>query len=123
MTDTCSTQKQAHACQKYFEFLSALYQTRGADRKPILLEAVDQRLLEIIAVQHFLNKPLSVMQLLNSREILFLGASTISRKLDVLITDGWIRTETDTADRRMKLVVPTEQAMGYFAQLNALMPQ
>lgn len=122
MTDTCSTQKQAHGGQKYFEFLSALYQSRDADRNPILLESVDQRLLEIIAVQYFLNKPLSVMQLLTSREILFLGASTISRKLDVLIANGWIRTETDTADRRMKLVVPTEQAMSYFSKVNALMP-
>jgi len=122
MTDTCHPAHAAPTRHKYFELLAALYQAKDVGGRSILLESVDQRLLEFITVQNFLNRPLSMMQLLNSRDVLFLGASTISRKIDALGHAGWIRSEVDVADRRMKFILPTEKTLAYFAQLNALMP-
>jgi len=122
MTDTCHPAHAAHHRQKYLELLAALYRAKDVAGQSILLESDDQRLLEFITVQHFLKQPLSMMQLLNSREVLFLGASTISRKIEALIQDGWTRSEVDVADRRMKFILPTEKTLAYFARLNALMP-
>lgn len=120
MTDThASTPKPS----KYLEFLVALYQAKDVRGDLILLESTDQRFLEFIAVQWVLNKPLSMMQILMSREVLFLGASTISRKVDALREAGWIRTVADAADRRIKWLEPTEQAWAYFERVNALMPE
>ena len=123
MTDTHTSADASSSSHRYFEFLAALYRAKNTDQEPMVLESVDQRLLEIIAVQHYLNKPLSAMQLLNSRDVVFLGASTISRKLEALSRDGWIQSELDAADRRIKFIVPTAKAMAYFDRLNALMPE
>lgn len=122
MINTCLPAVVSHR-NRYIEFLAALYQAKDEARKPILLESVDQRLLEMVTTHHFLKQPLSVMQLLTSRDLIFLGASTVSRKLDVLSTAGWIRTEIDVADRRVKYVLPTQQTLDYFDQVNALFPE
>jgi len=118
---------KAHAStpkpSKYLEFLVALYQAKNARGDLILLESTDQRFLEFIAVQWVLNKPLSMMQILMSREVLFLGASTISRKVDALREAGWIRTIADQSDRRIKWLEPTDKALAYLERVNTLMPE
>ena len=113
----------APAPNKHLEFLAALYQAKNNQGELMLLDAADQRVLEFIAVQSFLKKPLSMMQILMSRDVLFSGASTISRKVDALREAGWIRTVADAADRRIKWLEPTEQAWAYFECVNALMPE
>lgn len=118
MTDTCDATLPS---KKYMKFLAAMYQAKDDLGHLILLDAEDQRLLEFIAVQCFLDKPLSMMQILMSRDVLFLGASTISRKVDALRQAGWIRTVADAADRRVKWLEPTQQAWVYFERVNALM--
>ena len=123
MTDTSSLLAAAPAPNKYLEFLAALYQAKNSQGELMLLDAADQRVLEFIAVQSFLKKPLSMMQILMSRDVLFSGASTISRKVDALRQAGWIRTVADAADRRIKWLEPTEQAWAYFERVNALMPE
>jgi DNA-binding MarR family transcriptional regulator len=107
---------------KYLEFLTALYQAKDARGDLMLLESTDQRFLEFIAVQWALNKPLSMMQILRSREVLFLGASTISRKVEALREAGWIRAVADSSDRRIKWLEPTDQALAYLERVNTLMP-
>lgn len=123
MTDTSSLLAAAPAPNKYLEFLAALYQAKNSQGESMLLDAADQRVLEFIAVQSFLKKPLSMMQILMSRDVLFSGASTISRKVDALRQAGWIRTVADVTDRRIKWLEPTEQAWAYFERVNALMPE
>jgi DNA-binding MarR family transcriptional regulator len=123
MTDISTPATATFGRHKYFEFLSKLYLAKKSDLQSLVLESVDQRLLEIIAVQHYLNKPLSAMQLLNSRDLLFLGASTISRKLEALTLKGWVESRTDVADRRVRFIVPTSKTLTYFEQLNALIPE
>jgi len=123
MTDTSSLLAAAPAPNKYLEFLAALYQAKNSQGELMLLDAADQRVLEFIAVQSFLKKPLSMMQILMSRDVLFSGASTISRKVDALRQAGWIRTVADATDRRIKWLEPTEQAWAYFERVNALMPE
>ena len=119
MTDAHDSKPQP---SKYLEFLTALYQAKDARGDLMLLESTDQRFLEFIAVQWALNKPLSMMQILRSREVLFLGASTISRKVNALCEAGWIRTVADPLDRRIKWLEPTDQALAYLARVNTLMP-
>jgi hypothetical protein len=123
MTDTSSLLAAAPAPNKHLEFLAALYQAKNSEGELMLLDAADQRVLEFIAVQSFLKKPLSMMQILMSRDVLFSGASTISRKVDALRQAGWIRTVADATDRRIKWLEPTEQAWAYFECVNALMPE
>jgi DNA-binding MarR family transcriptional regulator len=108
---------------KYLDLLGAIYSSPGSDEQPWLLESVEQRLLEFITVRYVLNDSLSMMQILTSRDVLFLGASTISRKVDALRAAGWIRSVTDTVDRRVKFIEPTPKAMAYFERINALMPE
>jgi hypothetical protein len=122
MTDTSAQPTADVACRNYLEFLAAMYQAKDTNGELILLPPEDQRLLEFIAVQWFLNKPLSMMQILTSREVLFLGASTISRKVEGLRQRGWIRTVADAADRRIKWLEPTDQAWTYLDRVNTLMP-
>lgn len=119
MTDSHATTPQSN---KYLEFLIALYQAKNAHGDLMLLASTDQRFLEFIAVQWALNKPLSMMQILRSREVLFLGPSTISRKVEALREAGWIRATADASDRRIKWLEPTDQALAYLERVNALMP-
>ena len=123
MTDTHTSTAAISDHHPYFDFLAALYRANNTDQQTMVLESVDQRLLEIIAVQHYLNKPLSAMQLLNSRDVVFLGASSIRRKLEGLSRHGWIESKTDATDRRIKFIFPTAKALAYFDRLNALMPK
>ncbi len=120
MTDTCA---HTLTSDKYLKFLAAMYQAKDAQGHSMLLASEDQRLLEFITVQSFLNKPLSMMQIMMSREVLFLGASTISRKVDALRLAGWVRTVADAGDRRIKWLEPTEKALHYFQQVDALLAE
>lgn len=123
MNHACQATAAAPAKLKYLELLAALYQAKGSGDVPVLLESVEQRLLELITVHCFVNKPLTMMQILNSQDVLYLGASTISRKIDQLREKGWIRSVTDPTDRRVKFIEPTPKTMAYFEGVNALLPQ
>lgn len=123
MTDSCDPKAATPSQFKYLEFLTALYQANRMRDTPVVLESVEQRLLELITVQHFLKKPLTMMQLLTSNDVLYLGASTISRKIEVLQKKGWIHVVADKGDRRVRLVEPTEKTMAYFELVSSLMPK
>lgn len=123
MTDVYESNTTAVSKFKYLEFLAALYQANRTRDTPVVLESVEQRLLELIALQYFLKKPLTMMQLLTSQDVVYLGASTISRKVDVLQDKGWIHIVTDNQDRRVRWVEPTAMTMAYFELVSTLMPK
>lgn len=108
--------------QTYIQFLMALYAESAGSAKTVFIKPLDQRLLEFITARHALHQPLSMMQILNSQELLFLGPSSISRKVDGLIEKGFVRVVSDATDRRIKFVEPTDKTMAYFDALNVLMP-
>lgn len=108
--------------QNYIQFLMALYGEEVGSAKSALIKPLDQRLLEFITARHTLQRPLSMMQILNSQEVLFLGPSSISRKVDRLIKNGFVRVVSGASDRRVKFVEPTDKTLAYFDALNELMP-
>ncbi len=118
MTDVSPKREPISEPLRYLDFLGSVYET---PEKILLLEAVEQRLLELITVHAYKAQPLSVMQVLMSQNVLFIGASTISRKIDVLRSDGWIYSTADEKDRRVKYLYPTEKTLNYFAQISHLM--
>ena len=122
MTDASNTELAATDRHTYIQFLMALYLEGGGSAKSVLIRPLDQRLLEFITARHALHRPLSMMQILNSQELLYLGPSSISRKVDGLIKKGFVRVVSDVADRRIKFVEPTDKTMAYFDALNMLMP-
>lgn len=107
--------------QTYVHFLMALYREGERAQKLVFMTPFDQRLLELITARHALRQPLSMMQILNAQDFLFLGPSSISRKIDSLIERGFVRVIADVADRRIKFVEPTDKTLAYFDGLNVLM--
>jgi hypothetical protein len=118
MTDVSPKREPISEPLRYLDFLRTVYET---PEKILLLEAVEQRLLALITVHAYKAQPLSVMQVLMSQNVLFIGASTISRKIDLLRSDGWIYSTADEKDRRLKYLYPTEKTLNYFAQVSQLM--
>jgi DNA-binding MarR family transcriptional regulator len=122
MTDEQQGASIAPVNQKYLAFLTAIDQARQSNRQPLLIPPDEQRLLEVIAVRYAMNKPLSMMQALESRDELFLSPSAVSRKIDNLCAADLIRVVVDTLDRRVKLIEPTAKALAHFDYLGHLMP-
>lgn len=121
MTEQKEGVAHAPANLKYLDFLLAVYEPREVDQKLMLLAPDEQRLLEIIAVRHAINQPLSMMQALELRDVLFLSPSAVSRKIDNLRAANLIRVVVSETDRRVKFIELTETAMSYFGRLGALM--
>ncbi len=118
MTDVSSKRTPSEQRSKYLDFLTLIYELPP---KLVVLEAVEQRLLELITAHAYQGQPLSVMQILMSQEILFIGASTISRKIDLLRHGGWVHTVTDAKDRRVKYLYPSKKTLDHFERISALM--
>ena len=118
MTDVSPKREKISEPLSYLDFLGRAYES---PEKIFLFEAVEQRLLELISVHAYKGQPLSVMQVLMSQDILFIGASTISRKIDTLRNDGWIHSAPDEKDRRVKYVYPSQKTWAYFAHISQLM--
>ncbi len=118
MTDASPKREKNPEQLSYLDFLGRAYES---PEEIFILEAVEQRLLELITVHAYKGQPLSVMQVLMSQDILFIGASTISRKIDALRNDGWIHAAADEKDRRVKYVYPSRKTLAYFAHMSQLM--
>lgn len=73
-----------------------------------------KRLLEIIAIRHAENKPMTVSDCMALNEIA--SRATIHRKLNVLLEAGWISLE-HKGDRRTKYLIATELADRYFSMI------
>jgi DNA-binding MarR family transcriptional regulator len=123
MTDQHIGANTAPVKLKYLHFLSALSEARITNQALFLLPSDEQRLLEIIAVHHAMNQPLSMMQALLLRNVLFLSPSAISRKIDRLRDAELIRVVIDTTDRRVKFIQLEEKALTYFEYLGRLMSE
>jgi DNA-binding MarR family transcriptional regulator len=122
MTDEQQGAPLAPVKHKYLAFLLAIDQARESNRQLLLIPPDEQRLLEVIAAGYAMNKPLSMMQALESRDELFLSPSAVSRKIDNLRAADLIRVVVDTVDRRVKWIEPTEKALTHFDYLGHLMP-
>jgi DNA-binding MarR family transcriptional regulator len=79
------------------------------------IDADSQNLLDIIALAHQEGKPLTVTQLISHKDIA--SSATLHRRLQRLISLGYVTMETHEEARRAKFLVPTTKAEEHFKQL------
>jgi len=106
--------------QIYLRFLNLIHALDGAANAPVMdLDA--KKLLEVIAVRHSADKPLTVTDAMALNSIA--SPATIHRKLDQLRELGMIDTVFEGKNRRTKYLVPTQMAHDYFNQVGQVMQQ
>jgi DNA-binding MarR family transcriptional regulator len=103
----------------YLRFLNLL---RGVEASflPPGLDSTAKYLLERIACQHAMGKPLTVTEAMALQDVA--SPATIHRKLDDLRTAGMVDTEFHGDNRRTKYLAPTGKARKYFDKVSALIP-
>lgn len=100
--------------QIYLRFLSLLHTIESSEEVPQMdLEA--KRLLEVIAIRHDQQKPLTVTEAMALNNIA--SPATLHRKLDQLRDMGMIEHVFEGSNRRTKFMVPTSLAQRYFDQV------
>jgi len=106
--------------QIYLRFLNLIHALDGGEHAPAMdLDA--KKLLEVIAVRHAAEKPLTVTDAMALDAIA--SPATIHRKLDQLRELGMIDTVFEGKNRRTKYLVPTQAAQDYFNQVGQVMQQ
>ena len=106
--------------QIYLRFLNLIHALDGGANAPAMdLDA--KKLLEVIAVRHAAEKPLTVTDAMALNSIA--SPATIHRKLDQLRELGMIYTVFEGKNRRTKYLVPTQAAHEYFDQVGQVMQQ
>ncbi len=104
----------------YLRFLNLIHALDGNETSPSMdLDA--KKLLEVIAVRHAQEKPLTVTDAMALNSIA--SPATIHRKLDQLRDLGLIDTVFEGKNRRTKYLVPTQAAQEYFGQVGQVMQQ
>ena len=106
--------------QIYLRFLNLIHALDGQANAAVLdLDA--KKLLEVIAVRHAAEKPLTVTDAMALTAIA--SPATIHRKLDQLRELGMIDTVFEGKNRRTKYLTPTQMAHDYFNQVGQVMQQ
>ena len=106
--------------QIYLRFLSLLHTIESSDEVPQMdLEA--KRLLEVIAIRHDQQKPLTVTEAMALNDIA--SPATLHRKLDQLRELNMIESVFEGKNRRTKYLVPTQAAHDYFEDISQAMRQ
>ena len=100
--------------QLYLRFLNLLHALEGGEQnKGLDLEA--RKLLEIIAVRHEQQQPLTVTEAMALSHIA--SPATIHRKLDQLREAGLVDARYEDNNRRTKFLMPTQAALDHFETL------
>jgi Fe2+ or Zn2+ uptake regulation protein len=106
--------------QVYLRFLNLIHTLEGGQHAPVMdLDA--KKILEVIAVRHAQEKPLTVTDAMALNTIA--SPATIHRKLDQLRELGMIDTVFEGSNRRTKFLIPTQAAHDYFEKVGAAMQQ
>ena len=104
--------------QIYLRFLDLIHALDNSKSTPSMdLDA--KKLLEVIAVCHAQEKPLTITDAMGLNNIA--SPATIHRKLDQLRDLGMIDTMFEGKNRRTKYLVPTQAAQNYFDQVSQVM--
>ena len=100
--------------QIYLRFLNLIHALDGGANAPAMdLDA--KKLLEVIAVHHAAEKPLTVTDAMALNHIA--SPATIHRKLDQLREVGLVEACFEDNNRRTKFLVPTQAALNHFETL------
>jgi DNA-binding MarR family transcriptional regulator len=104
--------------QIYLRFLNLIHALDGQDTASAMdLDA--KKLLEVIAVHHAQEKPLTVTDAMALKTIA--SPATIHRKLDQLRELGMVDMVFEGKNRRTKFLVPTQAAHDYFEKVGRAM--
>mgnify|MGYP000299426472 CR=1 FL=1 len=106
--------------QIYLRFLNMIHALDGGANAPTM-DFDAKRLLEVIAVRHSEQKPLTVTDAMALNSIA--SPATIHRKIDQLRELGMVDTVFEGNNRRTKYLVPTQAAHDYFDQVGKVMQQ
>jgi len=104
--------------QIYLRFLN-LIQALEVEAQTPAMDLDAKKLLELIAVHHAQDKPLTVTEAMALNTIA--SPATIHRKLDQLRELGMIDTVFEGKNRRTKYLVPTEASHKYFENIGKVM--
>ena len=98
-------------------FFSYLSNSRSAKGLAVLnsIDPVDERILLELAISWKDDSPITVVQTMHA--VSFVSTTTAHRRLKLLRKAGMIDLAVDTADNRVKYVIPTEKTMQYFEYL------
>ncbi len=102
----------------YLRFLNIIHAINGQDRS-VLMDSDAEKLLEVIAINHAKETPLTVSAAMGLSYIA--SPATIHRKLDILLELGMIESVLKGKNRRTKYLVPTQLADYYFASMGEAM--
>lgn len=97
----------------YLKFLSIVEALRELPSFP-LLEPMEERLLNAFAAAWHAGKQLTVLEAMQITPLV--SPATVHRRLKSLHAKGFIEYASDTADSRIKYLVPSQMAKEYFAK-------
>jgi hypothetical protein len=107
-----------HHQKIYLKFLS-LIQTTESKGELTALDSDAKRLLEIIAVRHFLGQQTTISDAMGLKNIA--SPATLHRKIDLLRGLSMVETYFEGKNKRTKYLRPTDEAIQYFNALGQLM--
>ena len=97
----------------YMKFLKARHEIDDE----LVIAADERELLEVIAVNAYQGKPLTVMGVMGMVHLA--SPATLHRKMDNLITLKLVALHHEGKNRRTKYVKPTANALDYFDKAGA----
>ncbi|MBU6369071.1 MAG: hypothetical protein KGQ65_05470 [Burkholderiales bacterium] len=102
----------------YLKFLSLIQSVESWGELPTL-DPDAKRVLETIAVRHFLGEHMTISDAMALNKIA--SPATLHRKIDLLREQGLVETYFEGENRRTKYLRPTEHASQYFSALGTMM--
>lgn len=113
-------QKSNKHSLSYLKFLHLVEAIRGLSDFPVL-DAVEDRLLNLFAAAWHQGKKLTVLEAMAiSPDV---SPTTVHRRLKTLRKKELITLSYDSVDNRIKYIEPTDKANRYFAQLGQCLSQ
>lgn len=100
----------------YIRFINMMLAVKEATPEWPALDAVEDRILLLLAAEWNSNQPVSVLDVTTMDKSL--SASTVHRRLGTLLSKGVINLEQSTTDGRYKLITPTQLTLDYFSKLS-----
>lgn len=85
------------------------------------IDLISQRLLEVVAMKHSINESFTVTDAMKLSDLA--SPATIHRKLDGLISNGYVTLEFKGGNRRSKFIIPTAKTDRYFGDLGKIIAQ
>lgn len=98
---------------QFFDFLIA----KSLQKMQIHLDPASEKFLEIVALQDFKGRNLTMMEALALSATLSLSPNTLTRRIKLLKEMRLIEIHINDSDRRVKTLYPSKKASSYYGML------